>query len=482
MIDIKQHVSKVGRKLSQQTQSLINRSADRHVRLAVTGLSGAGKTAFITGLVNLLYQAGAGDSLTPLWRVNREGRLFGVKRELQPDLNIARFDHQAAIAALTQTPPQWPESTKSISELRLAIRYQPKEGLLAKLSDHATLYLDIIDYPGEWLLDLPMLSLDYQQWSLTQKEQQKQFSCSELYEGFYRAVEQLELAAPVDEAQLSHIGELYRKLLLDCVENHGFYYAQPGRLLLPGELEGTPLLSFFPLLNVDEAQWKQLITSDKQSNFQVLNHRYQQYCAQVITPFYDEHFTKFDRQVVLVDCLSALNGGQAQFNDMAKAINAVLESFKFGQSNLLQRLFSPKIDRLLFAASKADHVTRDQQSNLLKLLSNLVFDSQQHARFEGTEVEVMAISAIRATKQCLIEHEGRSVPVITGIERDSQNQVTIYPGDVPTRLPSNYFWQNNRFNFTSFAPPELPQQISYLSSDHIRLDHLLEFLIGDKLA
>ncbi|MBE1043557.1 YcjX family protein, partial [Escherichia coli] len=29
----------------------------------------------------------------------------------------------------------------------------------------STLYLEIVDYPGEWLLDLPMLEQDYLAWS-----------------------------------------------------------------------------------------------------------------------------------------------------------------------------------------------------------------------------------------------------------------------------------------------------------------------------
>ena len=36
------------------------------------------------------------------------------------------------------------------------------------LKSIGTLYLDIFDYPGEWLLDLPLLNLDFQQWSLEQ--------------------------------------------------------------------------------------------------------------------------------------------------------------------------------------------------------------------------------------------------------------------------------------------------------------------------
>ncbi len=37
--------------------------------------------------------------------------------------------------------------------------------LLRHFKDTSTLYLEIVDYPGEWLLDLPMLAQDYLSWS-----------------------------------------------------------------------------------------------------------------------------------------------------------------------------------------------------------------------------------------------------------------------------------------------------------------------------
>jgi len=49
------------------------------------------------------------------------------------------------------------------AEIRLEIRYRPHRALRRRLSDTATLYLDIVDYPGEWLLDLPLLELDSRQ-------------------------------------------------------------------------------------------------------------------------------------------------------------------------------------------------------------------------------------------------------------------------------------------------------------------------------
>ncbi|UAL42344.1 YcjX family protein [Shewanella inventionis] len=472
-------------KVSQTAQSIVNRTTDRHIKLAVTGLSGAGKTAFISGLVNQLLHSGKGNKTSPLplWQVARENRLIGVNRAMQPDLDIASFDYQGAMNALNSTPPQWPASTRTITELRLAIKYRPEQGILAKLTDTATLYVDIVDYPGEWLLDLPMLKHDFTHWCLSQQQNVACLSHSPCYEPFTSALSQLDLAQTADEQQLKYIADLYQALLVDLVRVQGFYHAQPGRMLLPGEYENTPLLTFFPLLSLSPLTHSDLATSPSDSNYHVLKRRYDEYVAQVVKPFYRDYFSRFDRQLVLVDCLNALNHGQAQFNDMGRALNSIMESFQFGQSSLIKRLFSPRIDKVLFAASQVDRVTRDQQSHVLSLLTAMLQDSQHYANFEGSEVETMAISAIKATQHGMVKTDnGQQQEVVKGTGLDGK-QITVYPGDVPSVLPDAAFWQQQGFNFNAFLPPNISHFTdSHPTFEHIRLDHLLEFLLGDKLT
>ena len=97
--------------------------------------------------------------------VVREERLFGVKREAQPNLSLRRFAYENAMQALNGSPPIWPESTTGISQVRLHIRYRKDKGISRYISEDTKLTLDITDYPGEWLLDLPLLDMDYLAWS-----------------------------------------------------------------------------------------------------------------------------------------------------------------------------------------------------------------------------------------------------------------------------------------------------------------------------
>jgi Predicted ATPase len=137
---------------------------DRHLRLAVTGLSRSGKTAFITAFVNQLLHVHSGARM-PLFSPVREERLLGVKRIPQRDLGIQRFTYDEGLAQLYGAPPAWPTPTRGVSEIRLALRYRSNDSLLRHFKDTSTLYLEIVDYPGEWLLDLPMLEQDYLAWS-----------------------------------------------------------------------------------------------------------------------------------------------------------------------------------------------------------------------------------------------------------------------------------------------------------------------------
>ncbi|MFP1483411.1 YcjX family protein [Escherichia coli] len=96
-----------------------------------------------------------------------------------------------------------------------------------------------------------------------------------------------------------------------------------------------------------------LAQADKHTNAGMLRERFNYYCEKVVKGFYKNHFLRFDRHIVLVDCLQPLNSGPQAFNDMRLALTQLMQSFHYGQRTLFRRLFSPVIDKLLFAATKA---------------------------------------------------------------------------------------------------------------------------------
>lgn len=453
------------------------RLVNHHVNLAVTGLSGSGKTAFITSLVNQLIEANEGAHL-PFFSVVRESRLIGVKRDVQPNLTFSRFAYEEAMVKLTQSTPEWPSSTKGISQVRLKIKYKKSRGLSKFLTEDATLTLDITDYPGEWLLDLPLLDMDYVQWRKHCEGELGDPKRNELAKPFIAALADVDLNAKGDELALQNIANLYTQYLIEC-QSHGFQLLQPGRFILPGELSGAPVLHFFPVTSaLLEQQGVDLNSPIKDSNAELLIQRFKYYKTQVVQPFYKEHFKRFDRQVVLVDCLSALNRGFHSYQDLQKALDWLMGSFQYGSSNILNRLFQPKIDKLVFAASKADHITPDQQTNLVKLLESMLHSARKQIQFDGVLTESTAVSAIRASKSGLSQLNGESIPVLQGINEQG-SAITLFPGEVPQSCPGPEFWKQQQFEFPKLSPPVLNTEHVL---PHIRMDQVLDFLLADKLA
>ncbi|WP_394151883.1 YcjX family protein [Vibrio maritimus] len=454
-------------RIGQEVSDLLHRSLDSHVRIAVTGLSRAGKTAFITSLVNQLLHTSTHDNL-PLLECARDGRLIGAKRVPQSNLMVPRFAYDDAMAQLHSTPPEWPQPTRDVSEIRLAVKYKPAKGAKRLLSKTSTLFIDVIDYPGEWLLDLPLLDLTFEEWSELQFANLSGIR-SECAQPWLEALDSFDGAVEANEKVIADISQTFTEYLFAC-KDRGLHWVQPGRFVLPGELAGAPVLQFFPCKPSTDKP-------EKGSGYAMLKRRYEEYQTKVVKQFYKEHFATFDRQIVLVDCLQPLMAGDEAFNDMKQALQQIMKSFRYGQSNLLRRLFASRIDKILFAATKADHVTPNQHGNLVSLLQQMVHPAWQETAFENIEMSCMSVASIQATQAGFVGNGGDSSPALRGTTLENQT-LTLYPGDVPARLPKPEFWQQNGFEFTSFRPLESAQDAP---CGHIRLDKAMQYLIGDKL-
>ena len=462
-------------RIGQEVTDLLHRGMDSHVRIAVTGLSRAGKTAFITSFINQLLHTSTHDNL-PLFDCANQGRLVGAKRVPQSNLLVPSFAYDEAMEQVLSAPPQWPEPTRDVSEIRLAIKYRPKKGAKRLLSKTSTLYIDVIDYPGEWLLDLPLLELSFEQWSELQLENLSP-TRQKSAQAWLAKLAQFDASGDADEKMIADISASFTDYLHTC-KDQGLHWVQPGRFVLPGELAGAPVLQFFPCHAPSDKV-------AKTSGYAMLKHRYEEYQTKVVKAFYKNHFATFDRQIVLVDCLHPLMAGHEAFHDMKEALAQLMKSFRYGQSNFLRRFFASRIDKILFAATKADHVTPDQHKNLVSLLQQMVHPAWQEAAFENIDMNCMSLASIRATEAGFVgggealeaQKNVKSSAALRGTTLDNQT-ITLYPGDVPARLPHRDYWQARQFEFTSFRPL-INHSDEPLS--HTRMDKAFEYLIGDKL-
>jgi len=451
------------------------------LRLGVTGLARAGKTVFITALVHNLIQGGR----LPLFKAYSGGRVTGAALEPQPDDDVPRFDYEHHVRDLVDERV-WPDSTRRISELRLTIRYESGSFLNRSLG-RGQLHLDIVDYPGEWLLDLPLLGKDYAAWSGQALAFARAPARRELARAWLARAEAARADAKEDETVARELAAHFTGYLTACRANDHIATEPPGRFLMPGDLEGSPALTFAPLAMAER--------SPAGSLGAMMARRYEAYKDAIVRPFFRDHFARLDRQIVLVDALEALNAGPTALADLEAALAAILASFRVGRAGWLTGLIARRIDRILFAATKADHLHHGDHDRLEAILAKLVERAIAQAKFAGARVEVLALASVRATREGTVTQRGERLPSIIGTplpgERldgrvfDGAGEIAMFPGDLPDQ-PESVFAATPEapLRFLRFRPPKLEQTAEglTLSLPHIRLDRALEFLIGDRLA
>jgi predicted YcjX-like family ATPase len=458
------------------------------IRLGVTGLSRAGKTVFITALVHGLIRGGR----FPVFEAFDSGRIARAHLSPQPDDGVPRFAYERHLRALVEER-RWPNSTVDISELRLVIGYQRPNGA------DRTLTLDIVDYPGEWLLDLPLLGKSYEQWARESLSLSREGPRADLASAWHAQLATLSAEGPADEQATLEAARLFTDYLRACRdERFAMSLLPPGRFLMPGNLAGSPALTFAPLDVPTER------TAPDGSLWAMMVRRYEAYKDIVVWPFFRDHFARLDRQIVLVDALAAFNAGPAALHDLEAALSGILDCFRVGRSTILSTLFRPRIDRILFAATKADHLHHTSHDRLEAVLRRAVNQAATRAESTGAAIDVVALAAVRATREALVARGRDKLPSLLGTPAagesaggeifDGNTEVATFPGDLPLDAEalfngvdafhglSSKSAEQTDFRFLRFRPPLLEAAADGAPSlPHIRLDRALQFLIGDRL-
>lgn len=472
---------------------------DPTIRLGVTGLSRAGKTVFITGMVHALLSGGR----LPGFRVTGEGRLAGARLVQHPDDALPRFAYEDHLATLTAPDRAWPSSTRQISALSLELDFQSRRRSFAGLLGPAGLLggglsrltLDIMDYPGEWLLDLPLLSKSYADFSRETLAKAELGKRQTPFAPYLAALATLDPHAEAQEPDVKRLAETFAAALRACrTEGRELSALAPGRFLMPGDLEGAPALTFAPLRLAAAPPPPGSLAA-------LMERRYEAYKARVVRPFFAEHFARIDRQIVLVDVLGALNGGPEALRDLEEALTDVLAAFRIGENSLLRSLFSPRVTRILFAATKADHLHHVNHDRLEAILRMLVRRAHHRAEAAGAPSESLALAAIRATREVMAREKGVELPCVAGIPIagetlggkvfDGDTEAAIFPGDLPDNVETIFRGEAVPLQFLRFRPPSPAARKAESGKGEsgkaeggfpqIRLDRALEFLLGDAL-
>jgi predicted YcjX-like family ATPase len=262
---------------------------------------------------------------------------------------------------------------------------------------------------------------------------------------------------------------------------------------MPGDLAGSPAFTFFPLETPDGAP------APAESLWAMMARRYRSYKTHVVQPFFRDHFARLDRQIVLADVLTAINAGPDAVADLERALTDILRCFRQGQNGWLSLVSGRRIDRIVFAATKADHLHQANHDRLEAILRLIAAKSIERASFVGAEVRAFALASVRATREAQARQGSETLPCIIGTPLKDEHlagrrfsgaeELAIFPGDLPENpeLAVSPAWLasgNAPAHFVRFRPPKqsAPEFGRGAVLPHIRLDRALNFLIGDKLA
>jgi len=413
------------------------------LRIGVTGLSRAGKTAFLTSVAASLM-----------------ARRFALAPVGASD--TPRFDQARHLARLAADPPEWPERTDAVSILALTTSI-PRGMLPAR---HVR--LEFLDYPGEWLIDLPLLTQSFAAWSAGTLRRLETPDIGHITHEFLGFAKGLPARCAADEAVAQAGASLYRRMLGQLRET-GLAFLQPGRHLMPAPGPEPPWMAFFPL------------TGDS-GLADLLGRRFEAYKEAVRRDLASPLFAEVDRLIILADILTALHAGQAAFKDMRAALSAASSALRWDFSlwaflgALAEFRYPPrKISRVAFAATKADHVADRQRGNLAALMRSLT-DLPNASVKTGH----FAIASVRCTEDFVWTLEGRPVSAVRGRVLGQQVLTRSYPGEVPDRPPDADFWAHPFLALPVFEPMRLPDG-GRLGVPNIGLEALLAFILEDVL-
>lgn len=448
--------------MADEAERLLNETT---LRVAITGLSRSGKTVFITSLIANLLALGRGRPVLPALsaQLERQGTaLLGVRLEPAGTQALDWFDAADKIRDLAGATPHWPPRTSDLASASLTLELS-RTGP-ARLLGPRRIRLDLLDYPGEWLLDLPLLDHDFASWSRATLELLRAPPRDAVSAEFLAFVAALDANAVADEAVARRGYRLYLAMLEQARDRFGLRWLQPGRFLRPGPRGESPMMWFFPLPGEG--------TGASGSLRDLLSRRFVAYRDDMRANFFDPWFTRFDRQVVLVDVLGALWAGQGAFEDTRHAVAQIAAAY---DARSRSRWFGlSTLKRVGFVASKADHVPAAQRPALESLFAAMLAQNGPSRR----DTSHRALAALRCTEDA--QHDG--LPVVLGVPLGEERRRPFRPGHIPAAPPppGDPFWSRPFFELPALRPPLIdPDGRDGLP--HLGLDTLLAWLLEDAL-
>lgn len=433
------------------------------INIGITGLKETGKTIFITSLINHLLE-GNGSTLECF--EDNQVDFFGETGIIKS--KFRKFPYKKYIYDFTKDIPDWPKKTVDIFDY--CINLKLKENNKTK-----EVKLIITDYPGERLLDMPMLRNDFARWSDNIIEDAELGVKNELSKDWFLSLENV--LDNADKAALAT--KEYKKYIKKCIDNN-LTHIQPAIMVF--EAEGINVKEA-KLFDMNFCPLSREIREKHPTLTRMFEKTYNKYVSGYVKPFEKNVIKKNNVQVVLVDVLNALTGGVDCYNELRKCIKDAIDSYGYFKKGFLRGIMqwiSPNIDKVLFVATKADQCSENSRENLRCLLRDIVRKSYDKLRFDllKKNISFKFCAAHRCTEDIIKDVEGFEVEALRGLieENGIKKEAARKAGVVPAKWLED--WDSNKYKFDKFLPRKLSKREGDVI-EHINLDKVIFSIISE---
>ena len=231
--------------------------------------------------------------------------------------------------------------------------------------------------------------------------------------------------AKLDEPQAQALATCFAKYLNDARNTPDFMTVRRAGSCCPETSQARPVLTFAPLPATDTTPRRSLIR-EMERRFEGLQ------IPSDPPPFFRDHFSRIDRQIVLVDALGAIHNGPQAVEDMRGAMTEILSAFRPGKNAFLSNLLRGQTGRKNpVCRDQSRSFAPQQHPQLTAIMQALTRDAQDRAKFAGAQTAAMAIASLRATTEDTVTHAGAELDVVRGILADTGKAAAFYPGALP---------------------------------------------------
>ncbi len=122
--------------------------------------------------------------------------------------------------------------------MRLSLGFRPRD-IIRRTLGLDRLHVDIVDYPGEWLIDLALLDQSFAGWSADALRKASAPHRAALSAEWRAFAETAPLQPDAEQAAIEGARKFTAYLAAAKASEHGVGALTPGRFLMPGDLAGS---------------------------------------------------------------------------------------------------------------------------------------------------------------------------------------------------------------------------------------------------